>query len=145
MNIVFKFLFIIDSTIVTIVSTLGSQDDFKFDSGESGYHSSNTLLIQNNTDFRNFQTPNSQPSKMALTTQAVITSLIEKYGNKDGDIVGLTQDELIRAFQQVNSQPTVMPQFLGNGETEWKRVSQNIAQFLNKTHIFIYSGFNIYF
>ena len=40
---------------------------------------------------------------MALTTQTVLASLMEKFGNGDGNIVGLTQDELVRAFQQVNA------------------------------------------
>ena len=40
---------------------------------------------------------------MALTTQTVLASLMEKFGNNDGGIVGLTQDELVRAFQQVNT------------------------------------------
>ena len=42
---------------------------------------------------------------MALTTKSVIASLMEKFGNGDGDIVGMTQDELVRAFQQVDTQP----------------------------------------
>ena len=30
---------------------------------------------------------------------------MEKFGNGDGDIVGMTQYELVRAFQQVDTQP----------------------------------------
>ena len=43
---------------------------------------------------------------MALSTQSVITSLMEKFSNDDGEIVGLTQDELVRAFQQVDTKPS---------------------------------------
>ena len=43
---------------------------------------------------------------MALSTQSVITSLMEKFSNDDGEIVGLTKDELVRAFQQVDTKPS---------------------------------------
>ena len=43
---------------------------------------------------------------MALSTQSVIASLMEKFSNDDGEIVGLTQDELVRAFQQVDTKPS---------------------------------------
>lgn len=42
---------------------------------------------------------------MALSTQSVIASLMEKFGNGNGDIVGMSQDELVRAFQQVDATP----------------------------------------
>ena len=53
---------------------------------------------------------NSQPLKpfkstMALSTQSVLNSLMEKFGNENGEIVGLTQDELVRSIQQIDVKP----------------------------------------
>lgn len=42
---------------------------------------------------------------MALSTQFVITSLMEKFSNENGEIVGLTQDELVRSIQQIDVKP----------------------------------------
>lgn len=42
---------------------------------------------------------------MALTTQHILSSLVEKFGNDKGEIVGLTQDELVRSIQQIDVTP----------------------------------------
>ncbi len=42
---------------------------------------------------------------MALSTQSVLNSLMEKFGNENGEIVGLTQDELVRSIQQIDVKP----------------------------------------
>ena len=42
---------------------------------------------------------------MALSTASVLNSLMEKFGNENGEIVGLTQDELVRSIQQIDVKP----------------------------------------
>ena len=42
---------------------------------------------------------------MAQSTQFVLNSLMEKFGNDKGEIVGLTHDELVRSIQQIDVKP----------------------------------------
>jgi len=68
---------------------------------------------------------------MALTTQSVITSLMEKFGNGDGDIVGLSQDELVRAFQQVDTKPKSRKTRKAKDPNAPKRVASTYMMWLN--------------
>ena len=68
---------------------------------------------------------------MALTTQSVIASLMEKFGNDEGDIIGMTQDELIRAFQQVETKPKSRKTRKTKDPKAPKRVASTYMMWLN--------------